>query len=111
MADIAPQTQAKPATKHTSANGPHEAPKTRKPRTLVPQDETKRDKFERVTNRRVNEILKRLDILITQGRNRSNYEYDNHDVTKIIQAIRTKVDALEATIQITSAAEREKFEV
>lgn len=112
------KTHGGPKTSKPASNGPVDhsppadasAPKARKARKPIPENETKRGKFKRVASHRTNEILHRLDILITMGRNRTSYEYDNKDVERIILAIRSKVDILEATIRLPDV-HKEKFEV
>lgn len=50
------------------------------------KNEEKRDKFRQIAEKRVNSILQKLKILGNLS-NKSNYYYENEDVTKIFLAI------------------------
>ena len=52
--------------------------------------ETKRDRFVRIAERRVNKILDDLDSL-GKCANRRNYQYDNSDVRRIFGEIEKKL--------------------
>lgn len=50
----------------------------------------KRERFERLAEKRTNAVLKKLDILANCA-NRNRYEYDEEDIEKIFKSIRKKV--------------------
>lgn len=50
----------------------------------------KREKFERLAEKRTIAVLKKLDILANCA-NRNRYEYDEEDIEKIFKSIRKKV--------------------
>jgi len=52
--------------------------------------EEKRERFERLAEKRTNAVLKKLDILANCS-NRNRYEYDEEDIEKIFKSIRKKV--------------------
>jgi len=56
--------------------------------------ETKHDKFKRLADGRVNNALKNMQ-LIENLSNKSNYEYSQEDVLKIIKALKEGVNDLE----------------
>ncbi len=53
-------------------------------------EEDKRERFERLAEKRTNAVLKKLDILANCA-NRNRYEYDEEDIEKIFKTIRKKV--------------------
>jgi len=55
--------------------------------------ETKRDRFQRLAERRTNDVLERLRILGNCA-NRGQYEYTTEDVRKIFKAIETEVNVV-----------------
>lgn len=52
--------------------------------------ETKRDRFKRIVERRVNTILDNIDSL-SKCSNRKNYEYTDDDVKKIFDELNSKL--------------------
>ena len=56
--------------------------------------ETKRDKFVRLAEKRVNNTLKEIS-LIANLSNKSNYDYNQSDVEKIIRTLKKSVNELE----------------
>lgn len=56
--------------------------------------ENKREKFTRLAENRTNKVLKEID-LIGNLANKSNYEYNQEDVDKIIKALKKSVSDLE----------------
>jgi CHASE1-domain containing sensor protein len=54
------------------------------------EEEDKRERFERLAEKRTNAVLKKLDILANCA-NRNRYEYDEEDIEKIFKTIRKKV--------------------
>ena len=57
--------------------------------------ETKREKFVRLAERRVNAVIRELE-LIGNLSNKSNYDYDKEDVEKIIRTLKKSVSDLES---------------
>jgi hypothetical protein len=55
--------------------------------------ETKKQKFQRLAERRTNDVLERLRILGNCA-NRAQYEYSTEEVRKIFKAIETEVNAI-----------------
>ena len=58
--------------------------------------ETKRDKFVRLAEKRMENVLKGISLLGNLS-NCSNYEYTEADVNKIIKTLKTAVSDLERT--------------
>ena len=56
--------------------------------------ETKRDKFVRLAEKRVNSVIKELD-LIGNLSNKSNYDYTKDDIDKIIKTLKKSISDLE----------------
>jgi hypothetical protein len=56
--------------------------------------ETKRDKFVRLTEKRMENVLKGISLLSNLA-NTSNYEYTEADAAKIIKTLKTAVSDLE----------------
>ena len=56
----------------------------------------KRDRFKNVAGRRVQKVLDGIDSL-SKCANRSNYDYDESDVSKMVRAIRDKLKILESS--------------
>lgn len=54
------------------------------------KQESKRDKFVRLAEKRANEILERIRIL-GHCSNKSQYEYDEKQITKIFSAIESEI--------------------
>lgn len=61
--------------------------------------ETKRDKFVRLAEARVNAAVDKIRV-ISNLSNTSNYEYTAEDVRRIIKALRSAVDNLEENFKI-----------
>ena len=55
--------------------------------------ETKKQRFQRLAERRTNDVLERLRILGNCA-NRAQYEYTAEEVRKIFKAIETEVNAI-----------------
>jgi len=62
---------------------------------MVGNVESKRDRFVRIVERRVNQILNNLDSL-GKCANRKNYEYTDKDVSKIFAEIERKTKSIKA---------------
>ena len=59
------------------------------------KEETKREKFIRLAENRVNSTIKEIN-LIGNLANKSNYEYSKEDVDKIIKTLKKSVSDLES---------------
>lgn len=59
------------------------------------KDETKREKFIRLAENRVNSTIKEIN-LIGNLANKSNYEYNKEDVDKIIRTLKKSISDLES---------------
>ena len=57
--------------------------------------ETKREKFIRLAEKRVNSVIRELE-LIGNLSNKSNYDYDDNDVEKIIKTLKKAVIDLDS---------------
>ena len=68
--------------------------------------ETKRQKFTRLAEARMNAALKQIE-LIGNLSNTSAYEYDDADVAKILKGLRSAVNELETTF--TKTDKKKKF--
>ena len=68
-------------------------------------EETKREKFTRLAEARTNNALKQI-ALIGNLANTSNYEYDVHDVDKILKTLRNAVNDLEVAFKGDSKSKK-----
>lgn len=68
----------------------------------------KRERFKNVAGRRVQKILDNIDSL-SKCANKTNYEYENADVTKMIQVIRSKVKVLESSYNSNTKSTKNTF--
>lgn len=68
-------------------------------------EETKREKFTRLAESRMNNALKQIS-LIGNLANTSAYAYDTHDVDKILKTLRSAVNELEVTFKGDSKAKK-----
>ncbi len=68
-------------------------------------EETKREKFTRLAESRMNNALKQIS-LIGNLANTSAYEYDTQDVDKILKTLRSAVNELEVTFKGDSKAKK-----
>lgn len=66
--------------------------------------ETKREKFIRLAESRVNSTIKEIN-LIGNLANKSNYEYTKEDVDKIIKTLRKSVSDLESKFSSRNRSE------
>lgn len=57
-------------------------------------NETKREKFVRLAEKRTDNALKNIDLLGNLA-NRSNYDYNSEDALKIIKALKSAISNLE----------------
>lgn len=70
--------------------------------------ETKREKFVRLTENRMNNVLKGIQLLGNMS-NANNYEFTQEDLNKIIKTLKTAVADLEHTYN--SANRTRKFKL
>ena len=68
--------------------------------------ETKREKFVRLAEKRMNGILKGIDLMKNLS-NANNYEYSAEDLSKIVKTLRSAVNDLEYTYR--AGGKTEKF--
>lgn len=68
----------------------------------------KRDRFKNVAGRRVQKILDNIDSL-SKCANRSNYDYEDADVNKMLRVIRDKVKVLEASYNNNTKSTKNTF--
>lgn len=69
----------------------------------------KRERFKNVAGRRVQNILDGMDSL-SKCANRSNYDYDNDDIAKMMKAIKDKIKVLEAAYTSNAKSSKNTFE-
>lgn len=62
---------------------------------VKPQNETRADRFKRLATQRTNAIIDKLRILGNLS-NKSNYEYSEEDIRKILAAIETQLKITKA---------------
>ncbi|MEG0960727.1 MAG: hypothetical protein RSE60_06545 [Erysipelotrichaceae bacterium] len=70
--------------------------------------ETKRDKFVRLAEKRMDNILKGIE-LVGNLSNSNNYEYTEEDLNKIIKTLKSSVSDLERTYNATSGTKKFKL--
>ncbi len=68
----------------------------------------KRDRFKNVAGKRVQKVLDNIDSL-SKCANRSNYDYDDSDVSKMMKAIRDKVKILELAYTTNTKSTKNSF--
>lgn len=78
-----------------------------KTNTIIPENETKNEKFLRIATPRVNAIIDKLDILANCSG--SAYDYSEEQVEAMFQAIRDAVDSCYAQYQPKQKFEKERF--
>jgi len=71
--------------------------------------ELKRARFRNVAGRRVQKILDDIDSL-SRCSNRSNYDYDEKDVNKMMKVIKDKVKILESAFTSNTKTTKNTFE-
>ncbi len=71
--------------------------------------ESKRERFIRIAERRVNNLLNNLDSL-GKCANKKNYEYNDEDVRKIFKAIDNKINDIKELYKNTNK-KKEKFKL
>ena len=70
--------------------------------------ETKREKFVRLTENRMNNVLKGIDLLGNMS-NANNYEFTQDDLNKIIKTLKGAVADLERTYNGSTKSSRFKL--
>ena len=73
------------------------------------ENETKREKFVRLAESRVDNALRNIN-LIGNLSNKSNYEYTQADVDKILKALKNAISSLEKSFS-TSKSANSKFKL
>lgn len=68
----------------------------------------KKDRFKNVAGRRVQKILDNIDSL-SKCANRSNYDYEEADVNKMMRVIRDKVKVLELSYNSSTKSTKNTF--
>ena len=68
----------------------------------------KRDRFKNVAGRRVQKILDNIDSL-SKCANRTNYDYEEADVNKMMRVIRDKVKVLELSYNSNTKSTKNTF--
>ena len=67
----------------------------------IKENETKREKFVRLAENRMNYILKHIDLLSNLS-NKSTYDYNQADVEKIIKTLKNSVADLEKSFNLSN---------
>lgn len=75
--------------------------------TIIPDNETKAEKFIRIATPRVNSVIDKLDILANCAG--SAYEYNDEQIESMFDAIRNAVDACYSQFQPKQKTEKERF--
>lgn len=78
-----------------------------KTNNIIPENETKNEKFLRIATPRVNAIIDKLDILSNCAG--SNYEYTEEQVETMFQALRDAMDACYNEFRPRVKSEKERF--
>ena len=72
------------------------------------EDETKRERFVRLAENRMNNVLKNIQLLSNLS-NTSAYEYTPEDVEKIIKTLKSAVSELEKSFAPSSCSKKFKL--
>lgn len=75
--------------------------------TIIPENETKAEKFLRIATPRVNSVIDKLDILANCAG--SAYEYNEEQIEAMFDAIRNAVDDCYSQFQPKQKSEKERF--
>ena len=67
-----------------------------------------RDKFKRLAERRVNNVIKTIR-LIGNLSNKSNYDYTDNDIDKIFSALNAEIKAARARFTSSDGNEKREF--
>lgn len=78
-----------------------------KTNNIIPENETKNEKFLRIATPRVNAIIDKLDILSNCAG--SNYDYTEEQVETMFQALRDAMDACYNEFRPKVKSEKERF--
>lgn len=68
-------------------------------------NETRREKFVRLAENRMDNVLKNISLLGNLA-NKSNYEYTQADVDKMIRALKSAVSSLEKEFEPSNSSNR-----
>ena len=68
------------------------------------KEETKREKFIRLAENRVNSTIKEINLIVNLA-NKSNYDYTKDDVDKIIKTLKKSVSDLESKFSSKNRSE------
>lgn len=74
---------------------------------IIPENETKVEKFVRIATPRVNSVIDKLDILSNCAG--SAYEYNEEQIETMFDAIRNAVEACYSQFQPKQKSEKERF--
>jgi hypothetical protein len=75
-------------------------------RAPIPENETPRERFLRVSAIRMKDALTAIDLLASFGRNRKNYEYGEADAAKLTQRLDAALSRL--CVELARAPSREE---
>ena len=75
--------------------------------TIIPENETKAEKFVRIATPRVNSVIDKLDILSNCAG--SSYEYSEKQIESMFDAIRNAVDNCYSQFQPKQKSEKKRF--
>lgn len=70
--------------------------------------ETKRDKFVRLAEKRMDNIIKGIELMGNLS-NKNNYDYTEEDLNKIIRTLKKAVSDLEHTYNATNGTKKFKL--
>jgi exonuclease VII small subunit len=70
--------------------------------------ETKREKFIRLAEKRMDNILKGIELMGNLS-NSNNYEYTQEDLNKIIKTLKNSISDLEHTYNVASGTKKFKL--
>lgn len=70
----------------------------------------KRDNFVRLAESRVTRAIEALRVIGNLS-NRSNYEYDEEDIKKIINTLQTEINSLKSQFIIRTAVKNKNFKL
>ncbi|MES2680108.1 MAG: hypothetical protein V4635_09500 [Bacteroidota bacterium] len=76
---------------------------------MAKKQNIKRERFVNVAGRRVQKILDSIDSL-SKCANKNNYDYEAHDVSKMIKAIQEKVRSLESSYNSNTKSTKNTFQ-
>lgn len=71
-------------------------------------NETKREKFIRIAENRMNNVLKGIELLSNLS-NKSVYDYDKKDIDKMLKALNNAINNFENSFGINEKSNKFKF--